>query len=226
MALGQTPQNDAGATDFSLQADGGQDLFEPVDGFDASTGFPAFPESDMEPVSWDMLPPWNESTPPLTGSRSSEDMDLDLLLSDLDGIGSPEAVRLAASKLPRPIVPRPNPTFSNDREETLVHTAARGNDVATLKLLAQAGCELNERDSRGRTPLHSAYEENHLDAILWLLEQGVDVNAVDKDGRTALSMAVNNKCHIGVRLMLSHGASPFPKQAEEARLSSVSKNVL
>ncbi|KAH7397144.1 ankyrin repeat-containing domain protein [Pyrenochaeta sp. MPI-SDFR-AT-0127] len=117
----------------------------------------------------------------------------------------------------RTAVPRLNPVFSNNRNETLIHTAARGNDVATLQLLVQYGFPMNERDNEGRTALHAAYEEHHMEAILWLLEYGVDVNAVDKQRRSTLSMAVNNKCPIAVKLFLSHGANPLSEQVEQLR---------
>lgn len=139
---------------------------------------------------------------------------------------APEAARLAALAFPRSVVPQLNATFSNNRNEPLIHTAARGNDVATLQLLTQAGSKLTERDGEGRTALHAAYEENHMEAILWLLEQGVNVNAVDRQGRTALSMAVNNKCPVGVKLMLSHGASPLQTQAEQMLALSMSNGHL
>ncbi|KAM5346294.1 hypothetical protein ACJ41O_009299 [Fusarium nematophilum] len=168
--------------------------------------------------------PWNDGVTTLTGSNASAISSTDLLSPvDADsmlspptrGLVSPEAARLAALTFSRTAVPRRNPTFSNNRGETLVHTAARGNDVATLRLLAQAGCKLSVRDHQGRTALHAAYEEHHMEAILWLLEQGVDVNAVDHQGRTTLSMAVNNKCPVAVRLWLCHGANPLQGQAEQ-----------
>ncbi|KAI9151516.1 ABC multidrug transporter atrG [Paramyrothecium foliicola] len=134
---------------------------------------------------------------------------------------SAEATRSYALTLAPHVVRGRNHTFSNDRREPLIHTAARGNDVATLQLLKQAGFDINERDSEGRTPLLAALEESHVEAFVWLLEAGVDVNVVDKHGRTALSMTVNNKCPVGVKLTLTHGAKVDPIHAEQMRTFSM-----
>lgn len=108
------------------------------------------------------------------------------------------------------------PTFSNTRNETLLHTAARQNDIATMQVLVEHGFFVNARDAGGRTALHAAIEAHQKDVIMWLLEHDVDVNAVDNYGRTALSMAVNNACPLAARLFLVHGArfvaSPGPEE--------------
>jgi ankyrin repeat protein len=187
--------------------------------FDTFNSIPPFSEQDMS-IWNEALAPWEggsatstTSNPPAVPTSVVESTALNamFLASVADDIDTPEAARRAAMDYWRHSNRRgrSSPTFSNDRNETLVHTAARGNDVITLKLLAQHGFPLNERDSEGRTPLHVAYAENHMEAILWLLENGADVQAVDSQGRSTLSMAVNNKCPIGVKLMLSHGAAPI-----------------
>ncbi len=191
--------------------------------FDAITDFPAFPTPDMADIPWDFPQPWDEDTSvpvasTLTGTNNSGNLEPSPTSSSLGTIGTPDAVRAYALSLTPASLPRTAPTFSNDRNETLVHTAARGGDVPTLILLQQAGCALEARDSNGRTPLHAAYEENEMQSIVWVLEQGVDVNAIDDDGRTPLSMAVNNRCHVGVRLMLSHGASLEPRLADDVQV--------
>ncbi|KAF4456094.1 hypothetical protein F53441_1709 [Fusarium austroafricanum] len=52
-----------------------------------------------------------------------------------------------------------------------------------LKILIQAGVDINERDSLGRAPIHSAQFSYKLRR---LLEAGADPNAETKDGKTAL----------------------------------------
>ncbi|KAH7133771.1 ankyrin repeat-containing domain protein [Dactylonectria macrodidyma] len=200
----------------------------------AIDSLPPFPGSDMALLGFS--PPWDDSVSTLAESHAPLISSTGLLCSADAAhltlppspwiLEAPEAARLAAAAFPRNVVPRPNPTFSNNRNEPLIHTAARGNDVATLQLLTQAGSELTERDLEGRTALHAAYEENQMEAILWLLERGVDVNAVDRQGRTTLSMAVNNKCPVGVKLMLSHGANPLRTQTEQIWALSMSNGNL
>lgn len=114
----------------------------------------------------------------------------------------------------------PDPIYSNDRDESLVHTAARRNDVATLQMLFDHGASLDDRDGHACTPLHVAVEDGNCEAIMWLLETGADVNAVDDRGRTILSMAVNNGCPTAVKLFLAHGASPVLARKQNGMNSS------
>lgn len=126
-----------------------------------------------------------------------------------------KAWRDSTSQLWQTMTPPPDevPRFSNGRNETLIHTAARQSDVATMQVLVEHGFSVNARDADGRTALHAAIEASDKDVILWLLEHGVDINAVDNHGRTALSMVVNNACPTAVRLFLVHGAE-FAQQPE------------
>ncbi|KAH7131758.1 ankyrin repeat-containing domain protein [Dactylonectria estremocensis] len=230
----QTPATHTGTMQTGFQTGAGLPLSDGIIGLDVIDSLPPFPGSDM--VLSGFSPPWDDSVSTLAESCGSVISSTGLLgpadAADLTlppstwSLEAPEAARLAASAFSHTVVPRPNPTFSNNRNEPLIHTAARGNDVATLQLLTQAGSKLTERDYEGRTALHAAYEENHMEAILWLLEQGVDVNAVDRRGRTTLSMAVNNKCPVGVKLMLVHGASPLQTQVEQMWAQSINNGNL
>lgn len=225
-ALEQTPATHTG-TQAGLQDFAGLPLSVGTIDLDSIGSFPPFPGSDLATLG-EVFPSWDDSISTLAGSCAFVSSSSNLLhpanlmpSASIHNLETPKAVRLAAMAFRRTVVPRPNPVFSNNRNETLIHTAARGNDVATLQLLAQYGFPVNQRDNEGRTALHAAYEENHMEAILWLLEYGVDVNAVDKQGRSTLSMAVNNKCPIAVKIFLSHGANPLSEQVEQLRRLSM-----
>ena len=65
---------------------------------------------------------------------------------------------------------------------TVLHSAAVGNDTATIRLLVDAGADVNAADALGFTPLiHSAGNQN-IDAVKLLLAKGANVNAVTGAG--------------------------------------------
>jgi ankyrin repeat protein len=94
--------------------------------------------------------------------------------------------------------------------EPLLHSASRRGNCQIIKMLLEAGADINARDRAGRTPLLAAAESLQGDAVIVLLEAGgVDINAHDNEGQTALSIAVKNDCNYAVDLFLRHGADPM-----------------
>lgn len=75
-----------------------------------------------------------------------------------------------------------------------------GARVECVRLLAQAGADVNARDSNGNTPLHEIYLT---DVEEELLKLGADVNARNKDGETPIFTNVNTD---SVALFIQHGA--------------------
>jgi ankyrin repeat protein len=75
-----------------------------------------------------------------------------------------------------------------------------GARVECVKLLAEAGANVNARDNRGDTPLHGIFLT---DVEEELLKLGADVNARNNDGETPIFTNVDNDC---VLLFLKHGA--------------------
>ena len=63
-------------------------------------------------------------------------------------------------------------------------------DLATAKLLHEAGADINARSKTGRTLLHSAAYFGRVETIQWLLSLGADVLVVEEDGFTPLHEAV------------------------------------
>lgn len=77
----------------------------------------------------------------------------------------------------------------NPLGSTPLHLAATNADPAVLKLLIEAGADVNARDDERATPLHmAAYAGRPAHARL-LLEAGADVNATTVHGRTPSSVA-------------------------------------
>lgn len=66
------------------------------------------------------------------------------------------------------------------------------NQMATLRLLAEAGADLNARDKNGATPLHRAVRTRCADAVQFLLQAGSDASLRNKPGSTPFHLAVQN----------------------------------
>jgi len=74
---------------------------------------------------------------------------------------------------------------------TAAHWAARSGTPALLRVLQQAGADLEEMESHcGCRPLHLHASEGHMEAVRWLVEKaGADPAARDHHGRTPESWA-------------------------------------
>jgi ankyrin repeat protein len=75
-----------------------------------------------------------------------------------------------------------------------------GARVECLRLLAQAGADVNARDNKGNTPLHEIFLT---DVEEELLNLGADVNARDRDGETPIFTTVDDDA---IPLLIEHGA--------------------
>jgi ankyrin repeat protein len=68
--------------------------------------------------------------------------------------------------------------------------AARDGRRESMRLLLDAGADIDQTDANGITPLLMAISNNHPETALLLVERGADVRAMDWYGRTALWAAV------------------------------------
>jgi hypothetical protein len=91
---------------------------------------------------------------------------------------------------------RANPALVHTRDvngQTLLHSVAACNDVASARLLLAAGADVNARDQFDGTPLHMAAmggpPDDRVPLTEMLLAAGADIDAVDSGGRTALHTA-------------------------------------
>ncbi|MCL4360836.1 ankyrin repeat domain-containing protein [Candidatus Dependentiae bacterium] len=78
--------------------------------------------------------------------------------------------------------------WSND---TLMHAAAFG-DINAIKILKEAGADIDAIGYYKVTPLHYAAEHKIADAVKTLIELGANVNAKDHAERTPLYMAITS----------------------------------
>jgi len=68
--------------------------------------------------------------------------------------------------------------------------AARDGRLSSIRLLLDAGANIDQPDANGTTPLVTAIANNHPDAALLLIERGANIRTADWYGRTALWAAV------------------------------------
>jgi ankyrin repeat protein len=93
---------------------------------------------------------------------------------------------------------------------TPLHHAAGFGNIATMKLLLDAGAEVNAGNKRKSTPLFWALHDEA--KVRLLLDRGANANAASIDGRTPLYQAatMGNSVPV-VRLLLDKGANPNAK---------------
>ena len=71
--------------------------------------------------------------------------------------------------------------------------ASRDGRMDSVRMLLDAGADINVRDANEITPLISAITNNHPDVARYLIERGADIKAVDWYGRTPLWAAVETR---------------------------------
>jgi ankyrin repeat protein len=71
--------------------------------------------------------------------------------------------------------------------------AARDGRMDTVRMLLEAGADINARDANDITPLITAITNNHPELARYLIERGADVKAVDWYGRTPLWAAIETR---------------------------------
>ena len=85
--------------------------------------------------------------------------------------------------------------------------AARHGDVATARVLLEAGADVNDRAADGNSPLVLAAMSGHEPLARFLLDQGADPNAASA-GYSALHAAALRSQPLLVRDLLANGANP------------------
>ncbi len=135
---------------------------------------------------------------------------------------------------------------ANKRHSGPIHYASDGavggpswspeNQTATLRLLLQAGADINAQDANGATPLHRAVRTRSADAAILLLDRGADPLRFNKSGSTPFHLAVQDTGRGGtgepearaaqrriIQAFLERGCSPLARDgngksvAESAR---------
>jgi hypothetical protein len=102
--------------------------------------------------------------------------------------------------------------------DTALHMAAAAYRTEMVRLLIDAGANVNAVDRHGGQPIHAAAvgipgsrtwnPPAQAATILCLVQAGADPNAADKRGVAPLHRAVRTRCAEAVRVLLECGADP------------------
>ena len=106
---------------------------------------------------------------------------------------------------------------------TALALAAREGDIASAKVLLDAGADVNQSTNYGWTPLLTATNNRHYQLGKFLMDHGADVNIANKGAWTPLYLATDNANIEGgdypvpkpdmdsleyIKMLLDHGANP------------------
>ena len=64
--------------------------------------------------------------------------------------------------------------------------------MKVVKVLINAGAEVNPTDKQRTTPLHLASQRGHLNVVQLLLEEDAEVGRCDVNKQNSLDMAIHN----------------------------------
>lgn len=104
-----------------------------------------------------------------------------------------EEGRVVSEEAPRP------------RLMTVLMGAAISGKVGVVRILIEAGADVNARDADGLTPLMAAVVQDHAAIVELLLKRGAEVNARDGRGRTALALATELEREKCIPVLVSAG---------------------
>ncbi|MBV9743867.1 MAG: ankyrin repeat domain-containing protein [Acidobacteriia bacterium] len=117
--------------------------------------------------------------------------------------------------------------------------AARANDLDSVKVLLEAGADINQTTAYGWSPLLVATQNRYYKLGAWLLEHGADVNLANKGGWTPLYLATDNRNiesgdypvrkpdmdHLEyIKLLLAHGADVNARMKDSTETRTVFTN--
>ncbi|XP_035507384.2 ankyrin repeat domain-containing protein 50 isoform X1 [Scophthalmus maximus] len=89
---------------------------------------------------------------------------------------------------------------------TALRSAAWGGHGEAVRLLLDAGADVDGCDNEGRTALRAAAWGGHEEIVLTLLDYGAQVDKADSNGRTPLIAAAYMGHHEAVEILLDHNA--------------------
>lgn len=93
---------------------------------------------------------------------------------------------------------------------TALHVAATKGHLAVVRLLIDAGADVDRRDHHGISPLHQAFDWPEV--MEALLDAGADVDGTTFQGVTPLMSAAVFGDMESVRLLLARGADPTRRE--------------
>jgi ankyrin repeat protein len=100
-----------------------------------------------------------------------------------------------------------NPTWGAQDGKTALHLAAEAGSLECLRILLEAGADVDAFNKKGNTALHAACVEGHVACVAALIEGGADLDVHGQDGWTPLHIAAKHG-HTGcIRALIEAGAT-------------------
>ena len=90
---------------------------------------------------------------------------------------------------------------------TLLHTAAKAGNTATVWALIAKGAKVNAKNKGGYTPLHLAARKGHKDVATLLIDNKADIHAKNILGYTPLHLAARKGHKDAVKALINAGAN-------------------
>jgi ankyrin repeat protein len=95
------------------------------------------------------------------------------------------------------------PLILEGQREPILHKAVRGGNIETVRLLVDAGANVNEQADFGEAPIHLAAEDDHAAIAELLIACGADTSLRSSFDGTALDVALRAGSKACVALLTS-----------------------
>jgi len=115
--------------------------------------------------------------------------------------------------------------YSGPLHGTPLHIACRIGDQEIVRLLVEAGADLEIKDVGRETALSIAAGNNHTELVAYLLEAGADVHAKGPNGLQPIHFACERAGRDVLELLLSHGVDVNLKMMKNTSLLSFVTNL-
>ena len=86
-----------------------------------------------------------------------------------------------------------DPDFQNEAGQGYLHRYAALGDLTAIKVITEAGANVNLPDNSGMTPMHYAAYNGHLPAVRALFNAGANPNHRAIDGQNVADSARNGE---------------------------------
>ena len=101
-----------------------------------------------------------------------------------------------------------------DIDGTPLHDACQKSAIPVIKVLIEAGANINAHNRSGNTPLHIAVNANNIEALKLLAKAGVDLNRKNNNGYPPIDWACELNRYSFVIFLIESGAKVTPKVIE------------